>query len=170
MHTALDKRIQISPSAACVFGDSDERAMVTAHPLKVRKANIAMRRIITTVVCTLACFVMPKGAAAQRPSVHVVIPFDFSASGAQLPAGTYTIATKNGFTVITKDDTGKSAVLRTIPFIDNLPDDSKLIFSTYGDQHFLRRILCPGLSMSLELVPSDLEIRAPVRTASNSGD
>src|SRR5580658_2738631 len=134
---------------------------------KVRKADVAMNRIITTIVCTLASIVLVNRAAAQQPTVRVVIPFAFSASGTQLPAGTYTIATQNGFTSITNDGTGESTFLRVIPFIDNLPDDSKLVFSAYGDEHFLRKILCPGFHMSLELVPSKPESRA---RASNSGD
>lgn len=169
MHTALDKRILISPSAGHGFGNADEHALVMARPQKAGKATIAIR-IITTIVCALASLVVVNGAAAQRPAVRVVIPFDFSASGTQLPAGTYTIATRDRFTVITEDGTGKSAVLRVIPFIDDLPDDSKLVFSIYGDQHFLRKILCPGFNMSLELVPSEPEIRARVQTAGNPGD
>jgi hypothetical protein len=129
-----------------------------------------MNRIITTIVCTLASLVVLNGAVAQEPAVRVVIPFDFSASGTQLRAGTYTIATQNGSTTITEDSTGESRFLRTIPFSDNLPDDSKLIFSIYGDQHFLRKILCPSLHMSLELMPSKPEIRARVQTASNSSE
>lgn len=170
MHTALHKQTHTSPSATYVFADADERAMVMACPQIVRKANIAMKRIITAIAYTLASLVVVAGATAQQPAVRAVIPFDFNASGNELPAGTYTIATRNGFTVITKDSSGESAVLRVIPFIDNLPDDSKLLFSTYGDQHFLRKILCPGLHMSLELVPSEPEIRARMQTASNPGD
>lgn len=170
MQKKATEPIRISPSPGYVFGMADERAMVMACPQKVRKADISMNRIITTIVCTLASLVGLNSAAAQEPAVRVVISFDFSASGTRLPAGTYTIATQNGFTLMTEDSTGKSIFLRTIPFIDNLPDDSKLIFSIYGDQHFLRKILCPGLHMSLELVPSKRETRARAQTASSSGD
>jgi hypothetical protein len=59
--------------------------------------------------------------------------------------------------------------VRAIPLIDNLPGDSKLVFSTYGDQHFLRKILCPGINMTLEILPSKLEIRAQAQKVSNAG-
>ena len=128
-----------------------------------------MNRVITTIICTLASFVALNGAAAEKHAVRVDIPFDFSASGAQLPAGIYTIETENGFTLITKGSTGESTFMRAIPLIDNLPGDSKLVFSPYGDQHFLRKILCPGINMTLEILPSKLEIRAQAQKVSNAG-
>jgi hypothetical protein len=157
--------IHISPSVGYVFGIAGECAMVMASPRKVRKADISVNRIVTTIVCMLASLVVLNGAVAQEPAIRVEIPFDFSASATQLPAGTYTITTQNGFTSITKDSTGESIFLRTIPFLDNLLDDTKLTFSVYGDQHFLRKILCPRLHMSLELMPSKPEIRAQTRTS-----
>ena len=129
-----------------------------------------MNRIITTIVFLLSSLVVLKGAVAQQHAVRVAIPFGFSASGTQMPAGTYTIATQNGLTSITENSTGKLTFVTAIPIIDNLPFDSKLVFSTYGDQHFLRKILCPGINISLELLPSKPEIRTRVQTASNSGD
>lgn len=133
-----------------------------------------MKRILTIILCTLAGLVGHNGAVAQQQhAVRVVIPFDFTASGTQLPAGAYTIATQNSLTLITENSTGKSAFVSSIPVIVNLPGDTKLIFSTYGDQHFLRKILCPGLDMNLEFLPSKSETRARVQTAmqtaSNSG-
>ena len=129
-----------------------------------------MKRIITTIISMLASLVVLSGASAQQHAVRVTIPFDFTASNTQLTAGNYTIATQNGLTLITKNSTGESAFVRAIPVIDNLLDESKLVFSTYGDQHYLRKILCPGLNMTLELLPSKPKTKAPVMTASNSGN
>lgn len=126
-----------------------------------------MNRIITTILCVLASLATVNGAAAQQRAVRVVIPFDFSASNAQLPAGSYIIATENGFTSITKSGTRKKAFVTAIPVFDNQSDDSKVIFSTYGDQHFLRKVLCPEINMSLELLPSKAEIKARVQSANN---
>lgn len=127
-----------------------------------------MKRIITIIFGMLAGLVVLNGAAAQQHAVRVAIPFDFSASGTQLTAGTYTIATENGLTRITKDSTGQSAFVSAIPVIDNLVDESRLVFATYGDQRFLREILCPRLNMTLELLPSKPETKHRVLTASNS--
>jgi hypothetical protein len=126
-----------------------------------------MNRIITTVISMFASFVVLNGATAQQHAVRAVIPFDFSVEGTQLPAGTYTIATKDGLTSITENYSGKFTFVTVAPAIDNLPNDSKLIFSTYGGQHFLRKVLCPGANMSLELVPSKDERIARVQTGSN---
>jgi hypothetical protein len=129
-----------------------------------------MNRVITTIIFTLASFVALNGAVAQKHAVRVFIPFDFTASGTQMSAGSYTIATEGSFTLMTKNSTGESKFVRSIPFIDNSQDDSKLIFSTYGDQHFLRKILCPGVDMTLELLPSKPEIRARELAVNNSGN
>ena len=112
----------------------------------------------------LAGFVIVNAAPAQKRALRVVIPFDFSASGTKMPAGAYTIAIQNGFTSIVKDSTGESTVVTAIPVEDNLPDDSKVVFSIYGDRHFLRKILCPRLNVSLELLPSKSEIKTRQQT------
>jgi hypothetical protein len=129
-----------------------------------------MNRIVTTAVSMLASLVMVNGATAQKRAVRVVIPFAFSASGAELSAGAYTIASEDGFTSIIEDSTGKSMFVSTIPAIDNLQDDSKLVFSTDGGQHFLRKILCPSLNMSLELLPSKPKIKARLERENSSGN
>ena len=129
-----------------------------------------MRKIITTIVCMLASLAAVNGAAAQKHAVRVDIPFDFSASGAQLPAGTYTIATQNGLTWITKNGSQKSTYVRTTPATDTQPDDSKVVFSTDGDQHLLRKILCPRSDMSLELLPSKSANRDQAQPVSNLGN
>lgn len=126
-----------------------------------------MKRIITTIFYILASLVSVSAAKAQAHAVRVVIPFDFSASGAQLPAGAYTIATDHGITSIRKNDTKKTTYVRTVRVFDNLEDDSKLIFSKYGDQYFLRKVLCPEAEITLEFVPSKAEISARAQTANN---
>ena len=113
---------------------------------------------------------MLNSAAAQQHAVRAVIPFDFSAAGTQMPAGTYTIATKDGLTSISENGTGKFTFVSVTPVIDNPQDDSKLVFSTDGGQHSLRRILCPSLNMSVELLPSKTKTKARLETANNSGN
>ncbi len=127
-----------------------------------------MNRITTAAVCFLASLIVVTSAPAQKRAVRVVIPFAFSASGTQLPAGVYTIEIQGAFTSI-RNGAGKSTLVNTIPTTDNLPDDSKVIFSIQGDQHFLRKIVCPALNISLELLPSEAEIKAPVQTGTHSG-
>ena len=129
-----------------------------------------MNRITTTIVCIFAGLFAVNHVAAQRHSVRVIIPFDFTASGAQLSAGSYTIASQNGFTWITNDGTQKSTFVTAIGVADTMPDESKVIFSSYGDKHVLRKILCPGVNMSLELLPSKHATKAQPQLASNSGE
>lgn len=128
-----------------------------------------MNRVITTIVSMFASLVVLNGALAQQQrAVRVVIPFDFSASGTQLPAGAYTIATQNGFTSVTKNGTGEFTFVSAMPAGDNLSGNSKLVFSTYGNQHFLRKIVCPEFGMNLELLPSKSEMKARLQTANQT--
>jgi len=143
---------------------------VTACLQKLRKVGIKMNRIMTTIISTLAGFALLNGAAAQERTVRAVIPFDFSAAGAELPAGTYTIATQYGLTWITQNGSGKRLYLKAKPADGALPDDSKLIFSNSGDQISLRKVLCPQINMSLELVPSKAGTRTQVQPVSNPGN
>jgi len=129
-----------------------------------------MRTIITTIVCILASLAAVNGAAAQTHSVRVVIPFDFSASGSQLPAGTYTIANQYGLTWITKSGSREATYLRATPATDSQPDDSRVVFSISDGQIFLQKILCPQINMSLELLPSKSAIRTQAHRVSNQGN
>jgi len=126
-----------------------------------------MNRIITTVVSMLASFVVLNGATAQQHAVRAVIPFDFTAAGTQMPAGTYIITTKDGLTSITEKSTGKFTFVAVAPVTDNQTGDNKLIFSTNGEQHFLRKVLCSEFNMNLELLPSKAEIGARVQPGNN---
>lgn len=116
-----------------------------------------MNRIITTFVSMLASFVVLSGAAAQQHTVRAVIPFDFNAAGTQMPAGTYTIAIKDGLTSITENNTGKFTFVTVAPVIDSPVENNKLVFSTHGEQHYLRKVICPEFNMNLELLPAKSE-------------
>lgn len=118
-----------------------------------------MNRIVKTVVSMLAGFVVLNGAGAQQHAVRALIPFDFTAAGTLMHAGTYTIKTSGGLTSILEDSSGKSTFVAVTPVVDNQQDDHKLIFSTNGEQHVLRQVLCPELNMNLELLPSKSESR-----------
>jgi len=129
-----------------------------------------MNRIMTTILGTLAGFAVLNGAAAQQHAVRAVIPFDFTAAGAVLPAGNYTIETQNGLTWITRSGSAERVFVTAKPATGALPDDSKLIFSTSGDHVSLQKILCPQVNMSLELLPSKSAIKAQAKRAGNQGN
>src|SRR5215469_16451020 len=132
---------------------------VTTCLQKNKKGRYPMRKIITTIVCMLTSLAAVNGAGAQQHAVRATIPFDFSAAGVELSAGTYTIATQNGLTSITKSGTRKAVFVRAKAATGALPDDSKLVFSINGDQHLLQKTLCPEVNMSLELLPSKPEMK-----------
>jgi hypothetical protein len=136
---------------------------------KIRKVDITMKQIITTIVCLLASLATVNGAAAQQHAVRAFIPFNFSAAGAELPAGNYTIATQYGLTWITKNGSGKRLYVKARPANGAQPNDSKLIFSNSGDRVSLQKVLCPQINMSLELLPSKSAIKNQAQ-AGNPGN
>jgi hypothetical protein len=119
-----------------------------------------MKRIIVTALIVLASLVVVDKAPAQRLAIKAAIPFSFNAAGTQLPAGNYTIRTEGGFTYMVRDDGRRWWLVNTSPLVDKTPQDRKLVFSIYGDQYFLQKILYPGSNMSLEFSPSKAEIKA----------
>jgi hypothetical protein len=128
-----------------------------------------MKRIIVTALIVIASLVVVDKAPAQRLAVKVVIPFSFNAAGTQLPAGNYTIRTEGGFTYMVRDDGRRWWLVNTSPLVDKRPQGRKLIFSVYGGQYFLQKILYPGSNMSLEFSPSKAEIKARQQTENASG-
>jgi hypothetical protein len=128
-----------------------------------------MKRIALTVLIVLAGLVVVEKAVAQSTVVKVDIPFSFSAAGAQLPAGNYTIRTERGFTYMVRDDGRRWWLVNTSALIDKKPHDTKLVFSVYGDQYFLQKILYPGANMSLAFSPSKAELNARQQIENGSG-
>ena len=129
-----------------------------------------MNRIMTTIISALAGFAVINGAAAQQHAVRAFIPFNFSAAGAELPAGNYTITTQYGLTWITQSGSGKRLYVKAKPANGAQPNDSKLIFTNSGDDISLRKVLCPQINMSLELMPSKAGTRTQVQPVSNPGN
>ena len=128
-----------------------------------------MKRIALTALIVLAGLVVVEKASAQATVVKVDIPFSFSAAGAQLPAGNYTIRTENGFTYMVREDGRRWWLVNTSALIDKKQQDTKLVFSVYGDQYFLQKILYPGANMSLAFLPSKAELKARQQIEKVSG-
>jgi hypothetical protein len=122
-----------------------------------------MKRITVTALFSMATFITLGSAFAQAQTVEAKIPFAFVVQNRVLPAGTYRIKSV-GTNLIEIGTRGKS-ILETTTYADaNGPEsDGKLVFSKYGDQYFLREILCESATLSSALLPSRLERLAQIR-------
>jgi hypothetical protein len=125
-----------------------------------------MKRIAAFVVFALVSLGMVSSARAQDHQVRVAIPFDFTFGRVLLPAGTYTISWPSQVAVVLDNGKQSAAVLRSAPAEDDSSRADKVIFNKYGDQYFLREVLCSTVHMNAEFPASKMEKKAQHQKAS----
>jgi hypothetical protein len=128
-----------------------------------------MKRIIAIALFALASLVTVGNASAQS-QIRATIPFDFTAGRAVLPAGTYTISSGNRIAVVIQNGTQHATVLRSTIADEDPSMKNRLVFNKYGDQYFLREILCPSSHLNLELPATKMEENARTHRASLDQD
>jgi hypothetical protein len=114
--------------------------------------------LIRTVGMAIGAAVAILGlAAAARADEKVVaqVPFEFTAGGVRLPAGSYTIAeTENPGILLVQDTAHRhSAFVLTIAAETNAPGTPELVFERGGDGYVLVRVDEGGFE-SRDLLPS----------------
>jgi hypothetical protein len=128
-----------------------------------------MKRITAIAFCALASLVAAGSAVAQGHAVKATVPFDFAVGNSHLPAGTYTISTaddRSSTGLMIRSDSGKVTVLTTAYADGKQSNTGKLVFDKYGDQYFMREILCSNADLNLELPISKAEKKAQQQQAS----
>jgi hypothetical protein len=125
-----------------------------------------MKRIAAMALFALVSLGMVSSARAQDHPVRVAIPFDFTFGRVLLPAGTYTISSPTQVAIVLDNGKQSVAVLRSAPAEDDSSRADKAIFNKYGDQHFLREILCSTAHMNVEFPASKMEKKAQIQKAS----
>lgn len=128
-----------------------------------------MKRIAAIVLFALASFGLVNHASAEDHEARVTIPFDFTFGRLLLPAGTYTITSPNQITVVLNNGKQSAAALRSAVAQEDHSGVDKLVFSKYGDQYFLRQILCSSSHLNLEFPASRAEKQAQLNRAGLSG-
>ncbi len=101
------------------------------------------------------------GRGRADHKIQADIPFDFMVGDKTFPAGTYTFADPNitpGVLLIRSRD-GHESMLVATRDVENLtrPDETKLVFSRYGDLYFLAQVWTVGDVSGLELLKSSTE-------------
>jgi len=133
-----------------------------------------MKRLtnITFAIIILAT-ALAAGAQAQgssSPRVIANIPFAFTASNKNLPAGKYTITVLNPSSdrkalQIRSMDGRFSATVLTNNLIGSIADNSKLVFERYDDRYFFARAQLAGDATTLAALRSHKEQKHLMATA-----
>jgi hypothetical protein len=125
-----------------------------------------MKRIIAIALFSTATFITLGSALARAQTVEAKIPFAFIVQNQVLLAGTYRISSAG--TNLVKIETRNKPVMEmitTYSYSKGLGSDSALLFNKYGDQYFLREILCESANIRSTLPASNLEKLARIREA-----
>jgi hypothetical protein len=125
-----------------------------------------MKRVIAIALFSTATFITLGSAFARAQTVEANIPFAFVVKNRVLPSGTYRIRTigTNAVLIGTRDKPAMEMSTTYASWNDS-KSDGKLVFSKYGDQYFLREILCDSAPITSALPHSKLEKLAQIREA-----
>ena len=113
----------------------------------------------------IASFVATERALAQDRAVQVTVPFDFAVGNKLLPSGTYTITSESPDVIMIQSSDKHIALLATTSYDDHESrHGGQLVFDKYGDEYFLREILCRSAAMNVGL-PSSKQEKARTQEA-----
>jgi hypothetical protein len=126
-----------------------------------------MKRLTAFAFAAIASFITVSGVFAQQQAAVANVPFSFTVRDKTLPPGTYVIQSPEAGLVLIQNRARTVAVMTIVAHESTVDQKGpgKLVFSQYGDQYFLREILCPAAAMSDVLPTSKQEKRARVMEA-----
>ena len=112
-----------------------------------------MNRISAVTLLAIASLTTCGSAIAQQPSIKANIAFSFTVGNTWMPAGEYTISSPLREVVeVRSADRTKTATLVSSQSYNESGSGSKLVFDKYGDEYFLRHVLCPRIaSLNLDV-------------------
>jgi len=122
--------------------------------------------VFAIAVCLLASFAAAGTVSAQDHAARATIPFNFNVGNKWVPAGKYTITSNvsNPYVIFIRSEDSKIVLLSVTQSDDERRlDADKLVFTKYGDQYFLHKILCSHCGMSLAFPGSKHEKLARTR-------
>jgi hypothetical protein len=126
-----------------------------------------MKRIPTIALLTIASLGTATGAIAQDRAVKANIPFNFTVGDTWMPAGEYVISSpqREILQVRNVDDRSKIATIVDSESYNESTSGGKLVFDKYGNQYFLRHVLCPTVaSLNVDLAQGKAEKKAHSRS------
>jgi hypothetical protein len=124
-----------------------------------------MKRITALAFLTAALISMGS-ARALAQELRFKIPFDFIVQNQVLPAGTYEVSNMTQRAILIRTWDGRfHAITTTVADDKESYGVGKVIFAKYGNQYFLREVLCSDVSMNVELPKSTREKQARIQEA-----
>jgi hypothetical protein len=125
-----------------------------------------MKRLAAVALITIANALGLYSASAQTQRVQAVVPFSFGVGEQVLPSGTYLISLESNILKINNPDRHVAIFAPSTMGSDSLPGTgNKLVFKRYGNQYFLREIVCDSQNMNRKFTVSKLEKKAQVENA-----
>jgi hypothetical protein len=120
---------------------------------------------IAIAVCLLASFAAVGTVSAQDHAARATVPFSFNVGNKWVPAGTYTMTSDNRSpnVIIIRSKDSKVALLSLTQRESRRLNEAKLVFTKYGDQYFLREILCSSCGINVAFPGSKHEKLARTR-------
>lgn len=120
----------------------------------------------TALAFLAAASISMSSACAHAQAVEVKVPSDFSVSHQVLPAGIYRVSYAAENTVLVRSQDRRFNAFSTTHGSDGQSTGGcELVFSRYGNQYFLHRVLCRKTDMEAELPTSTLEKRVHLQQA-----
>jgi hypothetical protein len=122
-------------------------------------------KVFAISVCLLASFVATGTISAQDHIATAKVPFDFNVGNTWVPAGTYIMTSdmRNPHVIFISSKDSKINLLSLTQGEDRQSGAGKLIFTKYGDQYFLHKILCSRCGMNVAFPGSKHERLARTR-------
>ena len=125
-----------------------------------------MKRILEIAFFSTATFITFGSALAKAQSriIEAKVPFAFIVRNQLLPAGIYRISSMEPNLVQIKAiDKAAITSVATQAYDSKREGQGELVFNKYGDQYFLRKVLCERATISVQLPASKLEESARSR-------
>ncbi len=119
----------------------------------------------TVAVCLLANLAGAGTISAQDHAARAKVPFNFNVGNKWVPAGTYTMSSEiaNPGVITIRSEDGKIALVSVVQRDGRQSNAGQLVFKKYGDQYFLRQILCSLCEISVAFPASKHEKLARTR-------
>jgi hypothetical protein len=119
-----------------------------------------MKPLAAIAFAAIASFITAGGALAQEHIAVANVPFNFNVGDKVLPPGTYTLRSPApGIILIENREKTASTMTTAYHDANEVRSAGELVFSRYGNQYFLKEVLCPDASISAALPTSKQEKR-----------
>ncbi len=135
-----------------------------------------MTQIPKIALLAIASLGAATAAIAQDHVVKANIPFDFAVGDTWMPAGEYLLSspTREVLQVRSADRTKMATIVSSQSYNESRTG-GKLVFDKYGNQYFLRHVLCPTVaSLNVDVPQGKSEKKAHARSLEanlqNSGE